>query len=299
MKQIPAREAIALLRTMTRVLCAVGVLALVFTTVNVTRFATSRDVPLPIAILLDPMIGTALAGVLYVDAHLASWGISPPAWSTTLRWSAGCTAALMNSWQSLWPGGQIGWPHHADPAAVLLHLTPALLLIALTETIAAYRRTVTDLLDRIGAADPPTYDSPPTFNTLQSPPQRADRGTGRPDLPIATPSADRTGPEPTLLSTPATTTVIGHNHPHTGDDTPHHTSPVPGPPPADDTASDAEVWPRAVSLHEAARAATGSPVSIWRLRTDLRIGPRRARRIREQLVARDDNAVPRSSEPPG
>ncbi|WP_369356064.1 hypothetical protein [Streptomyces sp. cg2] len=78
MKQIAAREAINLLRTMTRVLCVVGVLALVFTTVNVTRFATSRGgVPLPIAVLLDPMIGTALAGVLYVDARLAAWGITP------------------------------------------------------------------------------------------------------------------------------------------------------------------------------------------------------------------------------
>ncbi|WP_262371620.1 hypothetical protein [Streptomyces sp. WAC01526] len=137
MKQIEAREAVELLRNMTRVLCVVGLLALVFTTVNVTRFATSRDVPLPIAVLLDPMIGTALAGVLYVDARLAAWGIRPPAWSTTLRWSAGSTAALMNTWESLWPDGQIGWPNQADPAAVLLHLTPALLLVALTETIAA------------------------------------------------------------------------------------------------------------------------------------------------------------------
>ncbi|AJC59524.1 hypothetical protein [Streptomyces sp. 769] len=56
MKQVEAREAVILLRSMTRVLCIVGVLALVFTTVNVTRFATSRDVPLPIAVLLDPMI---------------------------------------------------------------------------------------------------------------------------------------------------------------------------------------------------------------------------------------------------
>ncbi|MCC9738486.1 extensin [Streptomyces sp. MNU89] len=154
MKQLATREAIGLLRSMTWVLSAVAILALVFTTVNVTRFATSRGVPLPIAILLDPMIGTALAGVLYVDARLASWGIRPPAWSTALRWGAGCTAALMNSWESLWPDGQIGWPRQADPAAVLLHLTPALLLIALTETIAAYRRTVTDLLSRIGSPDP-------------------------------------------------------------------------------------------------------------------------------------------------
>lgn len=78
MKQIAAREAINLLRAMTRVLCVVGVLALVFTTVNVTRFATSRDVPLPIAVLLDPIIGTALAGVLYVDARLAAWASPHP-----------------------------------------------------------------------------------------------------------------------------------------------------------------------------------------------------------------------------
>lgn len=64
------------------------------------------------------------------------------------------------------------------------------------------------------------------------------------------------------------------------------------PPPADDTAANADVWPRAVALHEAARAATGNPVSIWRLRTDLRIGPQRACQIREQLLARDRNPPP-------
>ncbi|WP_241757112.1 hypothetical protein [Streptomyces sp. WAC00263] len=50
MKHIAAREAVSLLRSMTRVLCAVGFLALVFTTVNVTRFATSREILLPIAV---------------------------------------------------------------------------------------------------------------------------------------------------------------------------------------------------------------------------------------------------------
>ncbi|MGW3956983.1 extensin [Streptomyces sp. NPDC004752] len=291
MKQIAGREAINLLRTMTWVLCTVGILALVFTTVNVTRFATSRNIPLPIAVLLDPMIGTALASVLYVDARLASWSISPPAWSTTLRWSAGCTAALMNSWDSLWPDGQIGWPHQADPAAVLLHLTPALLLIALTETIAAYRRTVTDLTDRIDTADPPEQHSPPTLSTPRSPQESTDPTTSHPDPPTALPPKHRISPEPASINTP-TATGIGHNRPHTGDDTPHHPPLAPGPPPADNTAADADVWPRAVALHEAARTATGNPVSIWRLRTDLRIGPRRAHRIREQLLARDHNPPP-------
>lgn len=271
MKQIAAREAIGLLKSMTWVLCAVGILALVFTTVNVTRFATSRDVPLPIAVLLDPMIGTALAGVLYVDARLASWGIRPPAWSTTLRWSAGCTAALMNSWESLWPDGQIGWPHQADSAAVLLHLTPALLLIGLTETIAAYRRTVTDLLDRIGSADPTEHPTPPTTAASRSAQGHIDPNSTDPDPLSILPPDGRSDPGPDSANTPATT-----------DGRPLAPDPVP----ASDGATDTDVWPRAVALDDANRSATGKPVSIWRLRTELRIGPRRARQIRDQLLAR-------------
>ncbi|MFF5010580.1 extensin [Streptomyces phaeochromogenes] len=284
MKQVAAREAVGLLRSMTRVLCTVGILALIFTTVNVTRFATSRDVPLPIAILLDPMIGTALAGVLYVDARLAAWGISPPAWSTALRWSAGCTAALMNSWESLWPDGQIGWPRRADPAAVLLHLTPALLLIALTETIAAYRRTVTDLLDRIGSTDPPERPTPPTTTAHRSAGEDIDPGTADLD-PLNSPSPEaRSDPAPAPATRPAT--VVGHDTPHAGADTPCMQPAAPKPPEGGDTASNTDVWPRAIALDDAARAATGKAVSVWRLRTDLRIGPRRARQLSEQLLDR-------------
>ncbi|MFF3911039.1 extensin [Streptomyces sp. NPDC001848] len=286
MKHIDTREAISLLKSMTWVLCAVGILALVFTTVNVTRFATSRSVPLPIAILLDPMIGTALAGVLYVDARLASWGISPPAWSTTLRWGAGCTAALMNSWESLWPDGQIGWPHKADPAAVLLHLTPALLLIGLTETIAAYRRCITDLMD-------------PTHSPNPMKPSR-----GRPTMAIGS-TKERPGSNATVLNPlnamatdsrsghqPAATGVLStdsthHARPRTGGRTIHGPSPTPASPPGSSGATDADVWPRALALNDAARASTGKPVSVWKLRTDLRIGPRRARQIHDQLLARE------------
>ncbi|AOR31017.1 extensin [Streptomyces fodineus] len=292
MKQIAAREAIGLLRTMTWVLCAVGLLALVFTTVNVTRFATSRNVPLAIAILLDPMIGTALAGVLYVDARLASWGIRPPAWSTALRWSAGCTAALMNSWESLWPDGQIGWPRRADPAAVLLHLTPALLLIALTETIAAYRRTITDLMERI-ATTPPDRHSPAALGTPRSAQETSAPDTDRPDPLTASGPSDRTSPLPVAIGIPATTGT-NHERRDTGHDTRDHSLLAPGPPPTDEMAADADVWPRALALHEATRAITGKPISVWRLRTDLRIGPRRAQQIREQLLARDHKPPPPS-----
>ncbi|MFE0178044.1 extensin [Streptomyces sp. NPDC059002] len=268
---------------MTRVLCVVGVLALVFTTVNVTRFATSRDVPLPIAVLLDPMIGTALAGVLYVDARLASWGITPPAWSTALRWGAGSVAALMNTWESLWPDGQIGWPHRADPAAVLLHLTPALLLIALAETIAAYRRTITDLLDRIASTEHSVRPRP-LAAASGSAPGHTHLDTTATEPPPSPPTAGRSDPDSASPHAPSTTGP-GRDRPSTADDTPDGPATAHAPQADGDTATGADVWARAVALDAAARAATGKPVSIWRLRTDLRIGPRRAQQIRQQLLA--------------
>ncbi|PGH46727.1 extensin [Streptomyces sp. Ru87] len=290
MKPVAPREAVGLLRAMTWVLCAVGILALIFTTVNVTRFATSHHVPLPIAILLDPMLGTALAGVLYVDARLASWGIRPPAWSTALRWGAGCTAALMNTWESLWPDGRIGWPRRADPAAVLLHLTPALLLIALTETIAAYRRTVTDLLGRIGPEPPGEPGSP--LSPAQQPPAKP----AGPPAAGHDPGADReAGRPPDRRSGPALASATNGGaprEPDVGDDAADTPSPGPTPQSAGDGPTDTDVWPRAVALNDAARAATGKPASIWRLRTDLRIGPRRARQIHEQLQAHPSDPPP-------
>ncbi|MFF2811808.1 extensin [Streptomyces sp. NPDC058000] len=275
MKQIEAREAVHLLRSMTRVLCIVGVLALVFTTINVTRFATSRDVPLPIAVLLDPIIGTALAGVLYVDARLAAWGITPPAWSTTLRWSAGSTAALMNTWQSLWPDGHIGWPHYADPAAVLLHLTPALLLIALTETIAAYRRTITDLLDRISSPDP-----------TAAPASRS--ASPDPDNPRPTNEPDRSPPGTNSPST----AIARQARPDTADNTPHDQNPTPDRQPTGSGVADADMWPHAIALDNAVRGTTGKPASIWRLRTELHIGPERASQLHNQLQARHTDHPP-------
>jgi hypothetical protein len=124
-------EAQALLSALTRALTGVAILALVFTAVNVTAFATRHGIPLATAILLDPMAALALAAVLFADARLAAWGLRPPAWSTALRWFTGTAATLMNTWSSIWPDGRIGLPLHADPAGILLHGFPTGLLILL------------------------------------------------------------------------------------------------------------------------------------------------------------------------
>ncbi|AZM48789.1 hypothetical protein DMB38_26115 [Streptomyces sp. WAC 06738] len=248
-----------MLRALTAVLCAVGVLALVFTAVNVTGFATSRGIPLPIAILLDPMISLALAGTLYADARLAGWGLAPPAWSTTMRWGAGLCAALMNTWASLWPDGRIGLPRQADPAAVLLHLTPPLLLIALAETIAAYRRLLTEVHHRTPPA--PASAPAPHHRTLAHPSTLPHEATATAAPPAtATHAADGTDWEE------------AHPDPTSSRPRSRHVRP-----------SDTDLFARALALDTAWRARTGQPISIRQLRRQLHLGQQRARTLRTRL----------------
>ncbi|MFE6158791.1 extensin [Streptomyces sp. NPDC056486] len=264
-------QAQALLTALTRALAGVAVLTLAFTAVNVTLFATSRGVSLGIAILLDPMVALALATVLYADARLAAWGLDPPTWSAALRWFTATAATLMNTWTSIWPDRQIGWPTHADPAGILLHGVPTVLLILLTETIAAYRRTITPLLT-------PTDDMDHTTN---------------PGYPAPNSAAPAPSPQP-LPYTPvfAAWGAVGHDGrlgpavPTSGTDTAVAAPAAPTNGGGPTRAADGDTWARAIAIDETARATTGSPASIWRLRTDLHIGPDRARQIRTQLLTR-------------
>lgn len=214
------------------------------------------------------MLGAALAVVLYADARLAAWGIRPPGWSTALRWSAGSAAALMNSWESLWPDGQIGWPRRADPAAVLLHLTPALLLILLTETIAAYRRIIANL--------------PTPTDTTAAP---------RPEPNTPPPSSIAEAALPRALS-PHTNTGATAVTDNSTVDTPVPPPPVPPAHPSSDGTTDADLWARAAALDTTARTTTGRPASVWRLRTELHIGPDRARQIHAHLATRQPETPP-------
>ncbi|MFT9480781.1 hypothetical protein [Streptomyces sp. Mo3] len=190
-----------LMRTLVRILAGVAALALIFTAVNVTLFAVDHHIPWPIAVLLNPMVALTLTSVLYADARLAAWDIPPPRWSTALRWSAGLAATVMNTWTSLWPDDHIGWPRHADPAGVLLHAVPPLLLIGLTETVAAYRRCTSQTHPHPTTAphDHHREEHPRNTPGAPAPPAppptaRTDEEDGRPDSGHHTPRQPRTRP---------------------------------------------------------------------------------------------------------
>lgn len=285
-------EAEQLLHTLTRALCAVGVLALVFTAVNVTLFAASRGVPIWIAALLDPMLALPLAVILYADARLAAWGIRPPNWSTALPWWAGCTAAVMNTWTSLWPDGRIGWPRHADAAGVLLHLVPCMLLIGLAETIAAYRKIIAEVHHSAPPALAWVHAGPLPHPTarIEVPPDPPPHPAGPVQVhpaPLAHPDAPALPDHPRsceLGATPVSDqTGIGPAGPHVGDVGPGQASPVYRPDPSAERPAEGDLFTRARALDKAVRHRTGHPVSIRQLRRDLHLGQDRARALRTRL----------------
>lgn len=253
-----------LLRTLTRALAAVAALALAFTAVNVTQLAVRHDVPWPTALLLD----LALATCLTVDARLAELGAAPPGWAVALRWFAGLTAWALNVWESVWPAsaGGVGVPRDADPTGIVLHSTPCALLVLVSEAVAAYRSRIRGLL-----RTPLTW--PPA--TPQGP-----------DVPVAP------GVYPAYPTSSGTRGTPGYTAPAV---------PVGAYPPAPDAPAPSEtatapdpdgdpLYRAALDLDREARAATGRPVTIRALRTELRVGQARARALRDRL---DDDPADR------
>ncbi len=257
-------EAATLLRVLTGALAGVAGLAGAFTAVNVTLFATAHHVPTLIAVLLDPMVALALAVVLLADARLVTWGVPPPAWSTALRWFTATTATIMNTWTSLWPDNAIGWPRHADPAGVLLHSVPPVLLILLTETVAAYRNQIITL----------------TTGPFQHP----QPGGREHPLPAAG-SMVTTGAEPTGESATGSA-----SDPDAAND-PRAVGQLGGAGPRD-VVGDA-VFDRALRLDAEHRSRTGRSMSIRQLKRVLRVGHARAKALRNELDAHDPGIAPR------
>lgn len=273
-----AREAAALLRALTRSLAVVAAMAGAFTAINTTLFAIKHGVPAPIALLLDPMVALALATVLLTEARLASWGVRPPVWSAVLRWFTGITATMLNTWASIWPDDRIGWPRHPDIAGTVLHGVPPVLLLLLTETIAAYRNRITQLHNTTPSSPEPgvrpqPLPAPVSESTTSNDDARSTLPTGAPPLP--TPAM--TAPAPT--------------GPHTAAGGPGQPRTTPYMQVAAVNAPDHDVFALALRLDLQHRSRTGHPMSIRQLKTALRIGHTRAKHVRAQLDAHHTAAL--------
>jgi hypothetical protein len=134
LETVQAQSAVAVARraalVMDVVLAVVAVLTMGFSLDNIHGFAVANSVQDPIAWFLAPAIDLALCAALLGDAVLSRWQLDAGPWATRLRWyTAGATLAL-NTW-SAWVS--------LNPARIVLHSVPPVLLFILAEAASPYR----------------------------------------------------------------------------------------------------------------------------------------------------------------
>ncbi|WJY37900.1 hypothetical protein QT196_11715 [Streptomyces sp. P9-2B-2] len=184
----------ALQSGLTKTLVTVAVVAMTFTATNVTLFAIDHHINPWIAWLLDPMVAVALGTVLIVDGRLSEYGVHPSGWASGLRWFAGLGTWIMNCWSSLWPNGApFGIPRDVDPAGLVLHSIPPVLLIVLAEAITFYRRAILGKIAELRAlvdTEASEVDAAPVHPASTAPSTTAPEPSQaeRPALPVRQPS---------------------------------------------------------------------------------------------------------------
>jgi hypothetical protein len=124
------------------------VLGLAFTMANVQHFAAQGaeawSIPWLIAWLLDPMVSLVLVGVLLGEQVIARHGIRAGRWVRRTKWTALACTYAMNTW-SAWAD--------LDPAAILLHSVPPLIVFCAAEAVTTLKHQITEAVHQAyGAA---------------------------------------------------------------------------------------------------------------------------------------------------
>lgn len=120
------------------------VLGLLFTMANVQHFAAGDarppwerggSVDWVIAWLLDPMVSLVLIGVLMGEQVINRHGIEAGGWVRITKWVALACTYAMNTWLA-WSAG--------DPAQILLHSVPPVIIVCAVEAVPTLRRQITE-----------------------------------------------------------------------------------------------------------------------------------------------------------
>lgn len=127
---VPVRAARRGATWMDIALLVVALLVLGYSLGNIHGFAVRHGVGDPIAWFIAPAIDIALGAALLSDSVLSRMNINVGVWGTVLRVYAGAATLGLNSWES--------WAH-LNPAGIVLHTVPPVLLILLSEAAPAYR----------------------------------------------------------------------------------------------------------------------------------------------------------------
>lgn len=138
-------------RVMDVVLLVVALLTMAFSLQNIHDFAAVHGVQDPIAWFLAPAVDLALLAALMGDAVLSRWQLDAGPWATRLRWFAGAATLGLNVWESV---------AVLDPASIVLHAVPPVLLFVLAEAASPYRRQFAETV-RLAAEEATAVDEAP------------------------------------------------------------------------------------------------------------------------------------------
>lgn len=144
------------------------ILGLAFTAANVQAFAAG-DAPMYstgwwIAWLLDPMVSLILIGALIGEQILSRHQLRAGGWVRALKWVTLAATYAMNTWES-WDAG--------DPALILLHSVPPLVVFVAAEAITDLRHWITEAVRKAYAEAVSTDPAPVHAELAPAPVRRA------------------------------------------------------------------------------------------------------------------------------
>ncbi|MEU6012336.1 hypothetical protein [Streptomyces sp. NPDC047453] len=176
---------------MDAVLLVVAVLTMGFSLQNIHDFAAAHGVQDPIAWFLAPAVDLALVAALVGDAVLSRHQLDAGPWATRLRWYAGGATLVLNAWEAV---------ASLDPAAIVLHVVPPVLLFVLAEAASPYRVRFADTVRLAAATVETEADTAPV-----STPAPAETDTPAPE--VDTTPAPQTGQVYDQEADPAVSTM--------------------------------------------------------------------------------------------
>lgn len=190
-RESAVRTARTAARFMDLVLIVVAALTMAFSLGNIHQFAGTHAVGDPIAWFLAPAVDLALVAALMGDAVLSRWQLDAGPWATRLRWYAGAATLALNTWEA--------WAS-LDPASIVLHTVPPVLLFVLAEAASPYRRGFTETVKlaaaavdaapaaEVDTAPAPEVDTPPAAPAPEVYDQESDPAVSTMTPQVATPA---------------------------------------------------------------------------------------------------------------
>jgi hypothetical protein len=232
--------------------------AMVTAAATVTAWAVEHGMDPRVAWLVDPLLSVALLAALLGEGVLARHGESGGAWPRVLRWGTAGATLTANTWAPIVA---------QEPAGVVLHALPPLLLVVLAEAAPRLRLRLAALAVRLDVQADHLEEAAAEATSSAAVVDIAPLAQVAPVGPVV-PVGDVVDVAPVAEVRPVRS---------------------PRPRPSSSAAAGSGAGLDELRAAIAAEELPAEP-SVWAIRQALRVGPTRAAELRAQLLGQDDEA---------